>query len=69
MLIKKEDLKILLVNLANSIEEGDSFEGNLSYTCMEDHIPPGSFELTGAFRTGNTQGQGGTTILDHSKKT
>ena len=44
--------------LADAIEAGDSFEGELSYTCMLDGLEPKEFEVVGAHRIGNRDGQG-----------
>ena len=59
----KEDLAALLRKLADGVEAGDSFEGNLSYTCMVPDCPAGQFDVWALVRTGNASGQGGMLIL------
>lgn len=66
LLEKRGILGAFLDGLRIAIERGDSFEGQIKYTCLEPHLGPDEFEVTGAFRTGNSEGQGGMTILDHS---
>lgn len=58
-----KELADMLRNLAEDIEDGDSFEGSLSYTCMLDGLAPQEFEVEAAFRVGNSEGRGGTVII------
>lgn len=63
--MKKTALELanILRNLAEDIEDGDSFEGSFSYTCMLEGLAPQEFEVEAAFRVGNSEGQGGMVIL------
>lgn len=66
MKFKSQDLAKFLRALADAVESGDSLEGRITYTAFEDHLKPKEFEVTGGVRTGNTEGQGGWSILEHS---
>ena len=46
-------------SIACSVEEGDSFEGSFEYHLEK----PDTFSVTGAWRVGNTEGQGGMHML------
>ncbi len=66
MIISKEQLHKLLLDIATRVANGDSFEGSISYSCMDERIPPeqiGSFEVQANFRIGNSEGQGGTIMI------
>lgn len=63
MIISKRELIELLEEVTQLIRDDDSFEGNISYTCMKEGVEPGMFEVSGAFRHGNSMGQGGCSIL------
>lgn len=41
MILDKRGLVELLEELAQLIKDDDSFEGNISYTCMKEGLPPG----------------------------
>lgn len=66
MLMSKEKLQALLTELGFAVEQGDSLEGTISFSALDEHVPPGHFEVTGIYRTGNSQGQGGSSIIEHS---
>lgn len=54
-------LAVVLRNMADRVERGDSLEGNIEY-----HAAEGSDELytiTGMYRIGNLEGQGGVRLL------
>ena len=63
-----EDLLALLDELKSRIKTGDSFEGAVTYTCLDDGLQPGEWEVTGSYRVGNRDGQGGMRILHWSKE-
>ncbi len=64
MVLTKEELVTKLLNIANTILHSDSFEGNIQYSCMDDTLKKGEFNVKGAFRTGNRTGQGSMQIFD-----
>ena len=57
-------LATLLNDIKAGIEAGDSFEGNLEYTCMAKGLQRGEWEVRASYRVGNSQGQGGMIIID-----
>lgn len=67
MILTKFQLADVLRDMANSIESRDSMEGDLSYTVMYDWLENGDFEVTGAYRIGNSEGQGGMRIFEPTK--
>ncbi len=63
MILDKRGLVELLEEMAQLIRDDDSFEGNISYTCLEEGVPAGHFKVVGGFRHGNSMGQGGVALL------
>ena len=63
MILDKRGLVELLEEIAQLIRDDDSFEGNISYTCMKEGLPDRHFEVVGGFRHGNSMGQGGFALL------
>lgn len=57
------DLLKLLADITKRVEAGDSFEGNMSYTCMEEGLEKGEWEVEAHYRIGNLEGQGGATVI------
>lgn len=59
----QEQLVHLLQDITQAIEHGDSFEGNLEYLMPDEkdyEANPGvQFMVRGAYRVGNSMGQGG----------
>jgi hypothetical protein len=53
----------LLDDIRMRVGTGDSFEGTLSYSCLEDGLQPGEWEVSTTYRVGNLNGQGGTRML------
>jgi hypothetical protein len=47
-----------LRRLADIIEDNDSFEGRVSYTCLEEGLKPGEYKVDMFYRYGNRAGQG-----------
>lgn len=45
------------------IERDASFEGRLTYTCMDDQCKPGEFLVDAFIRNGNDEGQGGCWVI------
>ena len=68
MIVRKREFVELLEELAELIRNNDSFEGNISYTCMKEGLPEGCFDLEGGFRYGNSMGQGGMAIFPPSEE-
>lgn len=60
---KTADLAAILHDIAARVEAGDSFEGSISYTCMDEDCRPDEFLIEGAYRVGNSEGQGGMHLL------
>ena len=67
MILSKRQLVELLEEITQLIRDDDSFEGNISYTCMKENMEPDQFDVTGAFRHGNSMGQGGSAILPETE--
>jgi hypothetical protein len=68
MKIKTDSLVQLLTDIARRIEAGDSFEGSMRYTCMEPGLLRDEWEVEAVYRIGNSEGQGGVTILEPTIK-
>lgn len=63
-ILTKENLINVLNDIGKSIQQNDSFEGNISYTRMTPGLQRDEFDVQCAFRVGNSQGQGGMFILE-----
>lgn len=64
--LSKDDLIATLKDIIGLIEADDSMEGSFEYTFGEE-CERGEFMVRAAFRTGNSMGQGGITLIgDHS---
>jgi len=63
-----EQLLALFDELKSRIQSGDSFEGTLTYACV-DHLQSGEWEVSGSYRIGNQAGQGGVRVLHRSAGT
>lgn len=61
--LKTTALAAILRDMADRIEAGDSFEGNITYSCMNESCGPDEFEVDAVYRIGNTDGQGGMRII------
>lgn len=59
-----EELVALLRHMADSVEARDSFSGMIEYDCMTDRCQPGEYLVKGAYRVGNSQGQGGMVLIE-----
>jgi hypothetical protein len=68
MKINKSDLIERLKQTILDLENDDSFEGRLSYTCMVDGLGKDEFEVEWYLRHGNSMGQGGCSILQPTQK-
>jgi hypothetical protein len=66
MIVTKARLLKFFVEIANSIEANDSFEGVIEWSCLEEGLVPGEFELHGFYRIGNSEGQGGSRLIPAS---
>lgn len=65
MLMNEEQLRALFVQQTESIVSGDSMEGNLQYEFRHrDASGEPVWEVTGAVRIGNLEGQGGMRIFE-----
>lgn len=63
MIISKQKLLELLNDITESIKANDSFEGRLSYTCLNDACKKEEFEVDAFIRVGNSEGQGGCILI------
>ncbi len=61
--LTKDELLDTLRGIIALIQADDSFEGNLTYSCLEEGLGRGEFAVTAAFRTGNSMGQGGMRLI------
>lgn len=64
--LTRDELAAELHRIADSVAAGDSFEGSIDYTCMLEELPPGEFQLRGAVRIGNRDGQGGMRLYERA---
>lgn len=64
MKVTTEQLALILADIKSAVEAGDSFEGNLTYSCMDEDLKPGEFNVTAMYRIGNSQGQGGCVMIN-----
>jgi len=71
MLVNKQTLLQVLDQMRKCIEADDSFQGTITYDFMHGHdvTDDKNIELTATLRSGNSQGQGSTSIIEpHSVK-
>lgn len=63
--MNRDQLADVFRYLADAVMEGDSFEGNVEYLMPEPDqpVPWPDFMVRATFRTGNTMGQGGVTMI------
>jgi hypothetical protein len=61
--MKTEQLVATLREMADKIAAGDSSVGNISYTFPTDEMPQDDYDVKGAYRIGNSYGQGGLRII------
>jgi len=52
MKLTTEELLMLLDELKSRIQTGDSFEGALTYTFLDDELQPGEWEVSGTYGVG-----------------
>ena len=57
-----------LSEISKAIQDGDSFEGHISYSCLEEHLERDEWEVSGAYRIGNNMGQGGMRVMEPSEE-
>ena len=63
-LVSRETLLTILRDITDRVERGDSDEGGLNYMLAEDYQPGAvEFEVSGGYRVGNLQGQGGFRLI------
>jgi hypothetical protein len=60
----RDTLAAILEDMAKRIRNNDSFEGSIQYSCLDDGLKPGTFNATGPYRVGNSEGQGGVRLLN-----
>lgn len=53
----------ILKDIVARVEAGDSFEGNINYTCMDNTLMDGEWQVSGSYRIDNSQGQGGMRVI------
>lgn len=72
--INREELANIFEAIAVGIRAGDSFEGSITYSCLDgifdnaeyvdpEDLGPDEFYLGGMYRTGNSMGQGGVNLF------
>lgn len=61
--ITKEDLLAILRGLVEGIELDDSYEGRISYSCIDEECGPDEFMVEAVYRVDNRYGQGGMNII------
>lgn len=62
--LSREDLLAVLDDIRERVATGDSFEGHIEWLIPDDEsASAGSFDVRGAYRVGNTQGQGGMRVI------
>lgn len=68
MKMRTDELIELLTDIAACVRDGDSFEGSITYSAT-GVAPFGTveFEVKGAYRIGNRDGQGGMWTIDGGK--
>lgn len=66
-IVTATNFKKAMIDIANRIEEGDSFEGTISYSRLTSGLERGELEVSVAVRVGNLEGQGGMFIIEASK--
>jgi hypothetical protein len=60
----KDQLIAALRSMADSIDEGDSFEGSIQYTITgRDVTGQDTFDVLAFWRVGNSMGQGGSIMI------
>lgn len=66
MLVSKDTLLQILDQIRKSVEEGDSFQGTITYDFMHGReiVDDKGVEVTASIRTGNLLGQGSTSIIE-----
>lgn len=64
MRMTSDQLIETLTNAAQSIRNRDSMEGNISYQFVTAKKGQDIFEVRGALRVGNSQGQGGVVLFN-----
>lgn len=64
MKMTTEELVAVLDDIKKRVQEKDSFEGSISY---EKGDEKDSWEVVGAYRLGNSQGQGSVRVWSPSK--
>lgn len=63
-LLTPEQLASVLLDIAGRVLTGDSFEGSLEYSALDERCTEKQFAVTGCYRTGNSEGQGGCRIIE-----
>ncbi len=57
--IAKEDLLMILRDMIACVEQDDSYEGSIEYSCIHDACQKDEFMVRASYRIGNSEGQGG----------
>lgn len=61
--LSKDELVDLLKMMVTEIEQDDSFEGSIEYSCLDEQCDRGEFMVRASIRVGNRNGQGGVTLV------
>ena len=63
MKMTRDDLAALLDDIKARVLAGDSWEGRISYTAMDEDLLSEEVRVEGCYRIGNTEGQGGIRMI------
>lgn len=63
MKLTRQELLAVIDNMRAVVAIGDSFEGNIHYTCMTEGLEQNEFEVSATYRVGNLDGQGGCRVI------
>jgi hypothetical protein len=65
LVAERRELSAILRDMADRIDSGDSFEGNIEYSYWDEENGAGEnqFSVMGTYRIGNKDGQGGLRML------
>lgn len=67
MLMSAADLSEHLQAIAEGFEEGDTWEGSISFHLADESHGPDLWEVEGAYRVNNRNGQGGMVLIQASE--
>lgn len=59
----KQELTVVLADMLSSVVQDDTLEGTITYACPNREEPDCDFMVSGSYRVGNREGQGGVHII------